>query len=83
MEPAELTTDLLCLETSLVADLLCVVPVVELVFACLTSGYLATVELLPETTDGLLSMGTAALTVGFTDVTLTVVTAVATALVLV
>lgn len=67
------------------ADLLCVVPVAELVVACLTSGTecLATVELLPETTAGLLSMATGALTGGLTNVALTVVTAVATALVLV
>ena len=83
--PVELTTDLLCLETLVVAaDLLCVVPVAELVVACLTSGIecLTTAEMLPETTAGLLSVVTAALTDGLTDVTLTVVTVVATLLVL-
>lgn len=91
MAPAELTTDLLCLETAVVAaDLLCVVPVAELVVARLSSKTesLATVVLLPETAIGLLSMATAALTDGLTDVgltgvALTVVTAVATPLVLV
>lgn len=80
MAPAELTTDLLCLETAVVeTDLLCVVPVAKLMVACLTSGTesLATAELLPETTAGLLSMTTAALTDGLTDVALAVVTAVA------
>lgn len=54
--PAEVTTDLLCVEASLVADLLCVVPVAEPVFACLTSwvGSWATLEMLPEATAGLL-----------------------------
>lgn len=86
MAPAELTTDLLCLETVLVAaDLLCAVPVTELVVGCLTSGTesLVTVELLPETTAGLFSMATAALTDGLTDVALAVVTVAATPLVLV
>lgn len=85
MVPAELTTDLLCLETVLVAaDLLCAVPVAELVVGCLTSGTesLVTVELLPETNAGLLSMATAA-TDGLTDVALVVVTVVAIPLVLV
>lgn len=84
--PAELTADLLGLETAAVAaDLLCVVPVAELVVACLTSGTecLATVELLPEATACLLSTTTAALTDGLTDVVLLAVTAAATPLVLV
>lgn len=82
--PAELTTDLLCLETVVVAaDLFCVELVAELVVGCLTSGAgsLVTVELLPET--GLLSMATAALTAGLADVALTGVTAGAILLVLV
>lgn len=55
MAPAGLTTDLLCLETPVVtADVLCVVPVAELVVACLTSGTdcLTGAELLPDTTAG-------------------------------
>ena len=83
--PAELTADLLGLETAAAgADLFCVVLVAELVVGCLTSGAesLFTVELLPEAA-GLLSTDTAALTVGLTDVALTVVAAVVTALVLV
>lgn len=61
------------------ADLLCVVLIAELVVGCLTSGTesLVKAELLPETMDGLLSMAIAALTVGLTDVALTVATAVA------
>lgn len=84
--PAELTADLLGLETAAVAaDLFCVVLVAGLVVGCLTSGTegLVTAELLPETTAGLLSMDTAALTVCLTIVALAVVTAVATLLVLV
>lgn len=83
---AELTTVLFCLETAAVAaDLLCVVVVVILVVGCLTSGTdtLVTDELLPGAAAGLLSMAKAALTDGLTDVTLTVVTAVVTLLVLV
>lgn len=72
---SEATRDLLCLEMEVVAaDLLCVVPVAELLVGCLTSGAV----LLPETIAGLFSMTTAALTVGLTGVVLTVVTAVAT-----
>lgn len=86
MAPAELTTDLLCLETAEVAaDLLCVVLVAVLVVGCFTSvtESLVTVELLPETTADLLSMATVVLTDGLTDVGLTVVTAVAIPLVFV
>lgn len=83
--PAGLTTDLLGFKSAVMAaDLLCVVLVAELVVGCLTSETesLVTTELLPGTTVGLLSMDTAALTIGLTDVALTVVTAVAIPLVL-
>lgn len=86
MATAELTTDLLSIETVVVAaDSVCVVLVAEPVVVCLTSRTecLATVELLPESTAGLHSTTTAALTDGLTGVALTAVTAVATALVLV
>lgn len=82
----QLTTDLLCLETAMeAADLLCVVLVAVLVAGCLTSGpdTLLTVELLVEAEAVLLSVTTAALICGFTDVALTVVTVAATPLVLV
>lgn len=56
-----------------------------LVVGCFTSDKesLVTVELLPETTADLVSMATAVLTDGLTDVELTVVTAVTIPLVFV
>lgn len=83
--PAELTTDLLCLETEVMAeDLLCVLLVSVLVVVCLTSGSkgLVIVEPLPETA-GLISAGTAVLTDDLTNATLTVVTAIVIPVVLV